>query len=107
MISPSVAHPHNAYLEAYMDMGVIGLVLLVAFWIFIWRKFRAYSRDERLSSDLQGFFEGAAAGLAALLVAGIAGSSLSPAPEQAFLWLMVGTLYGIQRKLGDRIAGKD
>jgi O-antigen ligase len=102
-----VAHPHNAYLEAYMDMGVIGLVLLVAFWIFIWRRFRRHSRDQRLSSDLQGFFEGAAAALAAFLVAGIAGSSLGPAPEQAFLWLMVGTLYGIQRKLGDTIAGKD
>ena len=102
-----VAHPHNAYLEAYMDMGVIGLVLLFAFWIVMWRRFRKYSRDERLSSDLQGFFEGAAAGLAAFLVAGLAGSSLIPAPEQAFLWLTVGVMYGVQRKLGGNQAAKE
>lgn len=96
-----VAHPHNAYLEAYMDMGMIGLALVVAFWVFMWRRFRRYARDQRLTSELQGFFEGAAAGLAAFLVAGLAGSSLTPAPEQAFLWLTVGAMYGIQRKLRD------
>ena len=96
-----VAHPHNAYLETYMDMGLIGLVLLTAFWIYAWRRFRAYGRDTRLTSELQGFFEGAAAGLLAFLVAGMAGSSLAPAPEQAFLWLSVGVMWGIQRKLGD------
>jgi O-antigen ligase len=96
-----VAHPHNAYLETYMDMGLIGLVLLSAFWIYAWRRFRGYSRDKRLTPELQGFFEGAAAGLAAFLVAGMAGSSLAPAPEQAFLWLSVGVMFGIQRKLGD------
>jgi O-antigen ligase len=102
-----VAHPHNAYLEAYMDMGVIGLVLVFAFWIYVWRRFRAFSRDEHLAVEMKGYFEGAAAGLAAFLVAGLAGSSLTPAPEQAFLWLMVGMMYGIQRKLGDQLAGKD
>jgi O-antigen ligase len=102
-----VAHPHNAYLEAYMDMGLIGLALLVAFWVLVWRRFRAFGRDARLSRELQGLFEGAAAGLAAFLVAGIAGSSLTPAPEQAFLWLMVGALFGIQRRLGGAPAGKE
>jgi hypothetical protein len=96
-----VAHPHNAYLEAFIDMGVVGLVLVVAFWIFMWRRFRGLARDPRLTSELQGFFEGSAAGLLAFLVAGMAGSSLTPAPEQAFLWLSVGAMYGVQRKLGD------
>jgi hypothetical protein len=32
-------------------------------------------------------------------VAGVAGSSFMPAPEQAFLWLAVGMLYGVQRQL--------
>ena len=96
-----VAHPHNAYLEAYLDTGLIGLVLVFAFWVLMWRRFRALGRDERITPELQGFFEGAAAGLLAFLVAGMAGSSLTPAPEQAFLWLTVGVMYGIQRKLGD------
>jgi O-antigen ligase len=102
-----VAHPHNAYLQAYTDMGVIGLALLLAFWIYIWRRFRGHTRDTRLTSELQGFFEGAAAALLAFLVAGVAGSSLAPVPAQAFLWLAVGMLYGIQRKLGEDKPGKE
>ena len=85
---------------------VTGLVLLVAFWIFIWRRCRGFGRDARLNPDLQGFFEGAAAGLFAFLVTGIAGSSLVPVPAQAFLWLAVGMMFGMRRKLGDDRAGK-
>jgi O-antigen ligase len=96
-----VGHPHNAYLQAFMDTGVIGLVLAVAFWIYIWRRFRFYAKDQRLVPDLQGFFEGAAAGLAAFLVAGVAGSSLYPVAAQAFLWLAMGMMFGIKRRLGD------
>jgi len=94
-----VGHPHNAYLQAFMDMGVIGLVLLCAWWIFCWRRLRALSREQALAPELRGFFEGAAAGLAAFLVAGVAGSSLAPVPAQAFLWLAVGMMFGVQRRL--------
>lgn len=95
-----VGHPHNAYLQAYTDVGLVGLVMLCAFWAWAWRRFRDYGRDGRLSPDLQGFFEGAAAGLAAFLVAGVAGSSLLPVPAQAFLWLAVGMMFGVRRRLG-------
>jgi O-antigen ligase len=98
-ILPQVGHPHNAYLEALLDMGAVGLVLVLAYWIVTWRGFRRLARDERLTAELQGFFEGAAAGLLAFLVAGFAGSSLMPQPEQAFIWLAVGMMYGIRRKL--------
>lgn len=95
-----VAHPHNAYLQAMMDLGLVGLVLLLGFWIFCWRDFRRLSRDERVPLELRGFFEGAAAGLLAFLIAGMAGSSLMPVPAQAFLWLAVGMMYGMRAKLG-------
>jgi O-antigen ligase len=93
-----VAHPHNAYLQALMDMGFVGLALLLGFWIFCWRGFRKLSRDERVNVELRGFFEGAAAGLLAFLIAGMAGSSLLPVPAQAFLWLAVGMMFGIRAK---------
>jgi O-antigen ligase len=98
-----VGHPHNAYLQAFMDTGALGLVLVVLFWIYIWRRFRFYARDARLDADLQGFFEGAAAGLVSFLVAGMAGSSLFPVPAQAFLWLAVGMMFGIKRRFGDHV----
>jgi O-antigen ligase len=94
-----VAHPHNAYLQALMDTGLVGFVLLMAFWIYCWRGFRKLSNDERVGLELRGFFEGAAAGLLAFLIAGMAGSSLLPVPAQAFLWLAVGMMFGLRAKL--------
>jgi len=57
--------PAQRYLQAYTDMGVIGLVLLVAFWIYCWRHLRRLAKDARVKPELQGFFEGAAAGVLA------------------------------------------
>ena len=94
-----VGHPHNAYLQAYMDMGIIGAAALVLFWIYAWVNFRRLAKDYRVSVELQGFFEGAAAGVIAMLVTGIAGSNLRPVPEQGFLWLALGIMWGVQRHL--------
>ena len=47
-----------------------------------------------MSPILRGFYLGAAAGLVSFLVAGIAGSYLTPVTEQSFLWLAIGMMYG-------------
>ena len=94
-----VAHPHNAYLQLFYDLGLIGTVAILAFWILVWRGFRKLAKEERIKPELRGFFEGAAAGLIGFAVAGIAGSSFMPAPEQSFLWLAVGMMYGVMRQL--------
>jgi O-antigen ligase len=93
-----VAHPHNAYLEAYMNMGLVGLVLLISFWIWMWRSFRRESREEANPLELRGMFEGAAAGLLAYLIAGMAGASLQPDVTQAFIWLAFGMMLGVTAK---------
>jgi O-antigen ligase len=94
-----VGHPHNAYLQLYLDMGIVGLALVLGFWTYVWRGFRALSKDERVKPELRGFFEGAAAGLVSFMVAGMAGSSFEPSPEQAFLWLAVGVMFGMRAKI--------
>jgi O-antigen ligase len=90
----AVGHPHNAYLQALLDMGIAGLILLCAYFVHVWRSFRALSVDPALSPTLRGFYLGAAAGLASLLISYITDSSLRPGPEQAFLWLAIGMMYG-------------
>lgn len=87
-------HPHNAYLEALLDVGIAGLILLCAYWAHVWKGFRALSVDSSLSPTLRGFYQGAAAGLVSFLVAAVSDSSLAPRPEQAFLWLAIGMMYG-------------
>jgi len=91
-------HPHNAYLETLLDMGLIGLALVCAYFAHVWRGFRALAADPELSPALRGFFQGAAAGLVAFLVSGITDSSLAPRTEQCFLWLAIGLLHGLRAR---------
>jgi len=89
-----VTHPHNAYLELYYDMGVIGVVLVLGYFLHVWKNLRALGSNAFLSPELRGFYKGAAAGLVAFFVTGIAGSSFTPRPEYAFLWIAIGMMYG-------------
>lgn len=89
-----VTHPHNAYLRALLDMGFLGLLLLCAYFLHVWRGFCSLGRDVTLSPLLRGFYQGAAVGLVSFLLAGFAGSSLTPVPEQTFLWFAIGMMYG-------------
>lgn len=90
-----VAHPHNAYLRVLLDMGILGLALLGAYFVHVWRGFRRLSADPQLSPTLRGFFEGAAAGLVGFMVAGLVGSGLTPEWEQILLWAAIGMMYGL------------
>ena len=87
-------HPHNAYLEALLDMGVVGTILLCAYFVHVFRGLRELSKHPGLEPALRGFFQGAAAGLIGMLVSDFTDSSLAPRPEQAFLWLAIGMMYG-------------
>jgi O-antigen ligase len=90
-----VAHPHNAFLGLLLDMGIVGLVSVCAYFVLVWKGFRSLYRDTSLSPEMRGLFQGAAAGLLAFAAAGFAGSSLTPVPEQSFLWLAIGLMYGM------------
>ncbi len=98
-----VTHPHSAYLELYYDMGIIGVVLVIGYFVHVWKGLRALGSNAFLVPELRGFFKGAAAGLVAFFVTGIAGSSFTPRPEYAFLWIAIGMMYGLlARKPGPR-----
>ena len=99
-------HPHNAYLEALLDVGIAGLIVLCAYFAHVWKGFRALSVDSALSPTLRGFYQGAAAGLVSFLVAAVSDSSLAPRPEQAFLWLAIGMMYGQRAQPADRAPGR-
>ena len=90
-----VGHPHNAYLEAALDMGIVGLVLLLAYYVHVWKGFRAVSQDTTLSPEMRAFFQGATACLCAFLVTCTVGGSLRPEPEAAYLWIAIGLMYGM------------
>jgi O-antigen ligase len=100
-----VSHPHNAYIEALTDVGIAGLALLLAYFAHVWRGLRKLGSSAYLNPAMRGFYQGAAAALVAFLVTGIAGSSLMPRGEHAFLWLAIGMMYGMQARVAPA-AGK-
>lgn len=97
-----VGHVHNAYLQALLDMGVIGLALVLGYWLHVWRGFRALGSSPWLSPEMRGFFQGATAALLAYFATCVVGSSLFPEPETAYLWIAIGLMYGLR---GRRPAG--
>jgi O-antigen ligase len=91
----TVGHPHNAYIEAILDMGVIGLALILAYFWHVWKGFRALGSNAYLTPEMRGLFQGGAAALLCFLITGWAGSSLRPVEEFAYLWLVIGIMYGV------------
>ena len=93
-----VTHPHSAYMGALIDFGVVGAILLLAFWFTVWKGFRKLAKDKTLTPQEQGFFEGCAVALITFAVAGFVGSSFTPVPEQSFLWLGIGLMLGVHAR---------
>lgn len=93
-----VNHPHNAYLEVLLDMGIAGAALLGAYYLHVWRGFRALGSNANLSAELRALFQGATAALVCFFVTGMSGGSLRPDPEFAFLWIAIGMMYGMRER---------
>src|SRR3954463_4212901 len=90
-----VGHPHSAYLEALLDMGAIGAALFAAYFVHVWKGFRAVSTDTTLSPEMRAFFQGATACFCAYLLTCLVGGSFRPEPEAAYLWIAIGLMYGM------------
>lgn len=102
-----VGHPHSAYLQVLLDFGVIGTILVAAFWFKMWSTFRAL---HRYHSDpfWRTFFEGAMVAIVVVLVQGISGQRFVPWFPHTFVWLAFGLALGMyssvakkQKRRGD------
>lgn len=97
-----VTHPHNAYMQAILDMGLVGLALLLAFYWHVYRCARDLGSNAYLSPTMRGFYQGLVASLLCFIITGFVGSSLRPSQEFAFLWIAIGMMYGqlARRRMG-------
>jgi O-antigen ligase len=89
-----VTHPHNAYIQSILDLGLLGTGLVLAYYWHVYRAARDLGSNAYLSPTMRGFYQGVVAGLLCFIVTGFAGSSLRPTPEFAFLWIAIGMMYG-------------
>lgn len=90
-----VGHPHNAYLEAMLDMGIVGLGLTLAYFAHVWKGFRALGQDAALSPEMRALFQGATACLCAFFLTCMVGGSFRPEPGDSYLWIAIGLMYGM------------
>lgn len=92
-----VGHPHSAWLGALLDVGVLGTLLVLAFFAHMWRLFARLGAHapQRL---WRGFFNGAAASILVVLVQGATDDSFLPGRTQAFLWLAYGIAIGFRAR---------
>lgn len=101
-----VGHPHSAYLGALLDLGVLGTLLVLAFFAHMWRLFARLGAcaPQRL---WRGFFNGAAACILVVLVQGATDDSFLPGRTQSFVWLAYGIAIGFRARLRalERAAG--
>jgi O-antigen ligase len=90
-----VGHAHSAYLETVLNMGLVGLGLVLAYYFHVWKGFRALSTDKSLSDEMRGLFQGAIAALVGFFITGAVGSTLTPDADTAYLWIVIGLMYGM------------
>lgn len=101
-----VGHPHSAYLSVLLDHGVVGAVIVAAFFVTMWKTFRDLSRTSE-DGFWRGVFEGGMVCILVLLIQGITGDRFVPTYPQTALWIAYGLALGhVARRQADaRAAG--
>lgn len=84
-------HPHNLYLEILLDMGGIGLIMMLIFY----RQFalllkRTSDATQNTIPMISAYLNGAYASFLGYLVSAIANGHYTPVPENTFFWASFG-----------------
>ncbi len=84
-----VKHPHNMYIEAILESGVIGLVAFILIFAFL---LKALYTNLHIIEDskIREFYYGFLISIISYLIAGLTGRSFFPDLQNSFLWLTLG-----------------
>ena len=86
-------HPHNAYLAVLLDLGLVGVAVVGAFFWSVWKTFRRLSQHH-VDSQWRGVFEGGIVALLCLAIQGMSEDSFTPTYPQVALWVCYGLALG-------------
>jgi O-antigen ligase len=88
-----VAQGHSAYLDLALDLGILGMMVVAAFFWSVWALFSDLSKHH-IDPQWRGIFEGCVVSLFCLAAAGVTGDRFKVTPPQAALWLCYGLALG-------------
>ena len=94
-----LGQPHNLYLAIALDLGLMGIVCMSLFGLYVVRLFRGLAADERLGGTERAFFSGCLVGFFGYLTWGLSTGEIQPLIEQWFVWLGIGIAAGYRRLL--------
>lgn len=83
-------NPHNLYLKLLLEVGIVGLILVLWFFADLWRRFRAAGEEKSTSREAAWLFSGAAAALLGYAVFGLTGGDYLPETANFWLWIAFG-----------------
>lgn len=86
----AVGHAHSLYMDIVLDLGLAGLILILAFYRRLLLSFRTLYRNNDLPPMLARAFQGIFAAFIGYLVAGVANGNYISNETQTFIWLMFG-----------------
>ncbi len=86
-----VTHAHNMYLDAILDVGVFGLVLLLGLYGILIAGFARCSRRLRDKSSYRScLLVGCIVSLICYLISGLTGRTFFPGLSNTYLWVVIG-----------------
>jgi hypothetical protein len=88
-----VGHPHCAYLGVLLDLGMMGVAVVAAFFWSVWVMFRRLSKDH-VDPQWRGVFEGGVVCLICLAAQGLTDDRFVPTFPQLALWICYGLALG-------------
>ena len=88
-------NPHNLYLKMLLEIGVLGLLLMLWFFFDLWRRLRAAAADPATPQNLAWLFVGSSAALLGYAGYGLSGGDYLPDPSNALLWIVWGVLLAV------------
>jgi O-antigen ligase len=87
-----VNHPHNVYLRALLDMGVVGFGLLAWFTVYLLRNLQRIARAESTPPVFAALAHGTFTAMIGLLICGFTNGNYIAQTETSLVWAAIGLL---------------
>lgn len=93
---PLYSHAHNMYLDCVLDMGIIGLIIILALFaammLYFWRTARKLEKKLPYYSNL---LLGCLTSILCYLVSGMTGRTFFPNQGNFYLWIVIGLGFAV------------
>ena len=84
------AQNHNLYLSILYDTGLVGMVVVMSFFIYVYRNFKLVARAAATPPVMAASLQGGAAALLGYSIMAVTNGRFWPQADQVYLWFMFG-----------------